>query len=176
MVPWRHFPSGSWRNLAQSSRGELLSPLGRHLEAGIRPFIEVWKLHILNLHEKMNSFMVPLMKFCFRVPTFIQFRLSAGCSKRPNVWTKKNMQKPCIQYLTLWTFDWFLLSLHFRSARGFMHMKIRRDPESREFRLSDFERRFMTVSQMAHHYTRNRLPIKGAEHMCLKTPVKGQLL
>ena len=55
-------------------------------------------------------------------------------------------------------------------------MKISRDPESREFRLSDFERRFMTVSQMAHHYTRNRLPIKGAEHMCLKTPVKGQLL
>jgi len=67
-------------------------------------------------------------------------------------------------------------ALSLKSARGFMHMKIRRDPESREFRLSDFERRFMTVSQMAHHYTRNRLPIKGAEHMCLKTPVKGQLL
>ncbi len=55
-------------------------------------------------------------------------------------------------------------------------MKIRRDPSSRDFQLSDFSRRFMTVSQMVHHYTRNRLPIKGAEHMCLKTPVREQLL
>ena len=68
-----------------------------------------------------------------------------------------------------------LLSLH-RSSKGYMHMKIRRDPQSRDFQLSDFERRFMTVPQMVHHYTRNRLPIKGAEHMCLKAPLREQML
>ncbi len=57
-----------------------------------------------------------------------------------------------------------------------MHMKIRRDPHTRDFQLSDFERRFLTVPQMVHHYTRNRLPIKGAEHMCLKKPLREQLL
>ena len=57
-----------------------------------------------------------------------------------------------------------------------MHMKIRRDPQNRDFQLSNFERRFMSIPLMIHHYTRNRLPIKGAEHMCLKTPVREQLL
>ena len=57
-----------------------------------------------------------------------------------------------------------------------MHMKIRRDPVDRDFQLSDFVKKFMTVSQMVHHYTRNRLPIKGAEHACLKKPIKEQLL
>lgn len=55
-------------------------------------------------------------------------------------------------------------------------MKIRRDTQTREFQLSDFHKRFMSVPQMVHHYTRNRLPIKGAEHMCLKHPVREQML
>ena len=57
-----------------------------------------------------------------------------------------------------------------------MHMRIKRDTKSREFQLSDFERKFLTISEMVHHYTRNRLPIKGAEHMCLKKPIPIQLL
>ena len=63
-----------------------------------------------------------------------------------------------------------------RSAMGYMHMRIRKDPTERNFQLSDFNRRFITIPEMVHHYTRNRLPIKGAEHMCLKTPVPMQLL
>ena len=30
---------------------------------------------------------------------------------------------------------------------------------------------FVTIPEMVYHYTRNRLPIKGAEHMCLKKPI-----
>jgi hypothetical protein len=55
-------------------------------------------------------------------------------------------------------------------------MRIRRDVTRRDFQLSDFERRFLTIPEMVHHYTRNRLPIKGAEHMCLKQPVAINLL
>lgn len=68
----------------------------------------------------------------------------------------------------------FALSL--KSARGFMHMRIKRDAVTRDFKLSDFQRRFLTIPEMVHHYTRNRLPIKGAEHMCLKKPIAIQLL
>ena len=57
-----------------------------------------------------------------------------------------------------------------------MHMKIRRDPSSREFQLSDFPKKFLTIPEMVHHYTLNRLPIKGAEHMCLKKPIAIELL
>ena len=64
----------------------------------------------------------------------------------------------------------------YRSALGYMHMRIRRDAKDRNFQLSDFNRRFITIPEMIHHYTLNRLPIKGAEHMCLKTPVPMQLL
>ena len=63
-----------------------------------------------------------------------------------------------------------------RSAYGFMHMRIRRNAIDRNIQLSDFNRRFITIPEMVHHYTRNRLPIKGAEHMCLKTPILMQLL
>ena len=57
-----------------------------------------------------------------------------------------------------------------------MHMRIKRDANSRQFMLSDFSRTFLTIPDMVHHYTRNRLPIRGAEHMCLKKPVHIQLL
>jgi len=72
--------------------------------------------------------------------------------------------------------QFFLFLYIFRSARGYMHMRIRRDPLNRDFQLSDFERRFITIPEMIHHYTRNRLPIKGAEHMCLMQPVAYSLL
>jgi len=67
-------------------------------------------------------------------------------------------------------------SLVLKSAKGLMHMKIRRDPSSREFQLSDFPKKFLTIPEMVHHYTLNRLPIKGAEHMCLKKPIAIELL
>merc|ERR1712080_49853 len=67
-------------------------------------------------------------------------------------------------------------SLILKSAKGVMHMKIKGDTSSREFMLSDFRRTFLTIPEMVHHYSRNRLPIKGAEHMCLKKPVAIDLL
>jgi len=67
-------------------------------------------------------------------------------------------------------------SLIIKSAKGIMHMRIKRDASSRQFQLSDFSRTFLTIPDMVYHYTRNRLPIKGAEHMCLKKPVAIQLL
>ena len=70
----------------------------------------------------------------------------------------------------------FLSPFFSRSAKGFMHMRIKRDTKTREFQLSDFERKFVTIPEMVYHYTRNRLPIKGAEHMCLKKPIPIQLL
>ena len=57
-----------------------------------------------------------------------------------------------------------------------MHMRIRRDGLNRDFQLSDFDRRYLTIPEMIHFYTRNRLPIKGAEHMCLKQPIAINLL
>jgi len=66
----------------------------------------------------------------------------------------------------------------FRSAKGYMHLRIRREAETRSFSLLACAdgRHFMTVPHMVHHYTRNRLPIKGAEHACLREPVKEQML
>ena len=69
-----------------------------------------------------------------------------------------------------------IFSFYFRSAKGFMHMRIKRDASNRQFQLSDFPKNFTTIPEMVYHYTRNRLPIKGAEHMCLKRPVAIQLL
>uniref|UniRef100_A0A0K2UWR2 SH2 domain-containing protein n=1 Tax=Lepeophtheirus salmonis TaxID=72036 RepID=A0A0K2UWR2_LEPSM len=67
-------------------------------------------------------------------------------------------------------------ALSLKSSRGYIHMRIKRDPNSRDFSLSNFLKKFITIPQMIHHYTLNRLPIQGAEHMCLKKPVSIQLL
>ena len=63
----------------------------------------------------------------------------------------------------------------FRSARGFMHMKIQRVGGGR-YVLGQFSKPFATIPEMVNHYIANRLPIKGAEHMCLQQPVCEQLL
>ena len=55
-----------------------------------------------------------------------------------------------------------------------MHLKVKNDGS--EFRLGEFEKRFSSVVEMVRHYSINRLPIKGAEHMCLLTPVTEELL
>jgi len=69
-------------------------------------------------------------------------------------------------------------SLAIKSSRGFMHLRILRvdDDENTSFKLGDFDKKFSSIVGMVHHYTINRLPIKGAEHMCLLTPVTEELL
>ncbi|KAJ9584314.1 hypothetical protein L9F63_021345, partial [Diploptera punctata] len=67
-------------------------------------------------------------------------------------------------------------SLSLKSARGFMHMRIQQCPETGKFILGQFSKPFDNIPEMIHHYTVNRLPIRGAEHMCLLHPVIEQLL
>jgi hypothetical protein len=58
-----------------------------------------------------------------------------------------------------------------------MHMRIQRCPrDPQQFILGQFSRPFASVPAMIHHYTLNRLPVRGAEHMCLVRPVCEQLL
>ncbi|KAH9370182.1 hypothetical protein HPB48_013104 [Haemaphysalis longicornis] len=66
-------------------------------------------------------------------------------------------------------------SLSLKSARGFMHMKIVHS-EDGKFILGQFSKPFESIPEMIHHYSVNKLPIKGAEHMSLLHPVIDQLL
>lgn len=66
-------------------------------------------------------------------------------------------------------------SLSLKSARGFMHMRIQKDENGR-FILGQFSRPFESVPEMIRHFSLNRLPIRGAEHMCLLHPVIQPLL
>ncbi|XP_039291886.1 uncharacterized protein LOC111059465 [Nilaparvata lugens] len=67
-------------------------------------------------------------------------------------------------------------SLSLKSARGFMHMRIQLCAESGNYILGQFSSPFATIPAMIQNYTVNRLPIRGAEHMCLLHPVIEQLL
>ncbi|CAN8005661.1 unnamed protein product, partial [Ixodes hexagonus] len=66
-------------------------------------------------------------------------------------------------------------SLSLKSARGFMHMKIVHNDDGK-FILGQFSKPFESIPEMIHHYSVNKLPIKGAEHMSLLYPVIDQLL
>uniref|UniRef100_A0A1A9ZEM3 SH2 domain-containing adapter protein D n=1 Tax=Glossina pallidipes TaxID=7398 RepID=A0A1A9ZEM3_GLOPL len=66
-------------------------------------------------------------------------------------------------------------SLSLKGAKGFMHMRIQRN-ESGQYILGQFSRPFDTVPDMIRHFCLNRLPVRGAEHMCLIEPVIAQLL
>lgn len=57
-----------------------------------------------------------------------------------------------------------------------MHMRIQRDEGTNKFILGQFSRPFETIPEMIHHFCMNRLPVRGAEHMCLVKPVVAQLL
>ena len=75
-----------------------------------------------------------------------------------------------------------------------MHLRISKVDvgENRSYKLGEFDKKFVNIVQMVHHYSINRLtfldfwkkiyllcfrlPIKGAEHMCLLTPVTEELL
>ncbi|CAG9759799.1 unnamed protein product [Ceutorhynchus assimilis] len=67
-------------------------------------------------------------------------------------------------------------SLSLKSARGFMHMRIQKSRENSCFILGQFSKPFTTIPEMIKHFSMNRLPIRGAEHMCLLQPVIAQLL
>jgi len=64
----------------------------------------------------------------------------------------------------------------FRSARGFMHMRIQKNEELNAYILGQFSKPFENIPEMVRHFSVNRLPIRGAEHMCLLHPVIVQLL
>ncbi|XP_068159179.1 LOW QUALITY PROTEIN: uncharacterized protein hwt [Drosophila tropicalis] len=66
-------------------------------------------------------------------------------------------------------------SLSLKGAKGFMHMRIQRN-EAGQYILGQFSRPFETVPDMIRHFCLNRLPVRGAEHMCLIEPVIAQLL
>uniref|UniRef100_T1IDI1 SH2 domain-containing adapter protein D n=3 Tax=Rhodnius prolixus TaxID=13249 RepID=T1IDI1_RHOPR len=67
-------------------------------------------------------------------------------------------------------------SLSLKSARGFMHMRIQQCKETGKYILGQFSNPFQSIPEMIKHYSLNRLPIRGAEHMCLTHPVIEQLL
>lgn len=67
-------------------------------------------------------------------------------------------------------------SLSLKSARGFMHMRIQRNDDLNAYVLGQFSKPFETIPEMVRHFSVNRLPIRGAEHMCLLHPVIAQLL
>ncbi|XP_058458560.1 uncharacterized protein LOC131435075 isoform X2 [Malaya genurostris] len=67
-------------------------------------------------------------------------------------------------------------SLTLKSAKGYMHMRIQRDPDTSQFILGQFSRPFPTIPDMIRHFCLNRLPVRGAEHMCLLEPVIAQIL
>ncbi|CAG0912585.1 unnamed protein product [Notodromas monacha] len=66
-------------------------------------------------------------------------------------------------------------SLSLKSPRGFMHMRISEQKKG-EYVLGEFSKPFTNIPDMVYHYVRNRLPIKGAEHMSLRYPIIEQLL
>ncbi|XP_014486676.1 PREDICTED: uncharacterized protein LOC106750688 [Dinoponera quadriceps] len=67
-------------------------------------------------------------------------------------------------------------SLSLKSARGFMHMRIQKNEELNAYILGQFSKPFESIPEMVRHFSVNRLPIRGAEHMCLLHPVIAQLL
>ncbi|CAH0399470.1 unnamed protein product [Chilo suppressalis] len=66
-------------------------------------------------------------------------------------------------------------SLSLKSTRGFMHMRICRGTEG--YTLGGAATAFPTVPALMKHYvTAQRLPVRGAEHMSLSTPLPAVLL
>ena len=66
-------------------------------------------------------------------------------------------------------------SIAIKSAKGFMHLKVVRSATS-GYVLSLLDKSFASIPEMVHHYSVNKLPIRGAEHMSLRHPVIYQLL
>ena len=56
-----------------------------------------------------------------------------------------------------------------------MHLKVVRD-QNGCFVLGLLDKAFASLPELVHHYSLNKLPIRGAEHMSLRHPVIYQLL
>ncbi|XP_045500848.1 serine/arginine repetitive matrix protein 1 isoform X2 [Colias croceus] len=66
-------------------------------------------------------------------------------------------------------------SLSLKSTRGFMHMRICRGGDG--YTLGGASTAFPTVPALMRHYvTAQRLPVRGAEHMALSTPLPAVML
>ncbi|CAH4022593.1 unnamed protein product [Pieris brassicae] len=66
-------------------------------------------------------------------------------------------------------------SLSLKSTRGFMHMRICRGSDG--YTLGGASTAFPTVPALMRHYvTAQRLPVRGAEHMALSTPLPAVML
>lgn len=57
-----------------------------------------------------------------------------------------------------------------------MHMRIQKSDDLNAYILGQFSKPFESIPEMVRHFSVNRLPIRGAEHMCLLHPVIAQLL
>ncbi|XP_054159405.1 SH2 domain-containing adapter protein F-like [Oppia nitens] len=68
----------------------------------------------------------------------------------------------------------YLLSL--KCVRGFMHIKIVEQSDGTHTLGANHTMSFTSIPYLINHYSRNRLPIRGAEHMALLYPVIDQLL
>lgn len=55
-------------------------------------------------------------------------------------------------------------------------MRIQKNNADGTFILGQFSKPFCSIPVMIRHFSLNRLPIRGAEHMCLIQPVIAQLL
>lgn len=62
----------------------------------------------------------------------------------------------------------------FRSAKGFIHIRIIQSEERNYLGQSD--RAFDSIPDLIRHYTLNKLPAKGAEHVGLIKPLALQIL
>lgn len=56
-----------------------------------------------------------------------------------------------------------------------MHMRMQQN-DAGQFILGEFSQPFESVPHIIKHFCLNRLPVRGAEHMCLKEPVIAQIL
>jgi hypothetical protein len=63
----------------------------------------------------------------------------------------------------------------FRSVRGFMHIKIVKQNDG-NYIFGTSNMSFNSIPELVNHYSFNKLPIRGAEHMSLLYPVIDQLL
>ncbi|VVC25673.1 SH2 domain [Cinara cedri] len=65
-------------------------------------------------------------------------------------------------------------ALSIKSAKGFIHMRITQSEERNYLGQSD--RPFESIPDLIRHYTLNKLPAKGAEHVGLIRPLAHQIL
>ena len=67
-----------------------------------------------------------------------------------------------------------IVSLCFsRNNKNFLHLKIVRQLDG-QFILGQFSKPFVDIPKVIHHYSKNKLNIRGAEHKFLKHPVSTQ--